>query len=173
MLTVPLLIVAMFLAPGGAEQWHYMNVFLFCFFVGALLPRWGWQIAALLQQMGGWPRTVLLVTLVLVFMFARRLLAPTAFAPPLVVLLESMAAGVGVVMLLYGRDRAFFHAVPMELLARLSFGVYLLHVVVLSVIGHAVIPFLPEQLRPVQALGLSLLLSSGDAQSSRCWLPGC
>jgi peptidoglycan/LPS O-acetylase OafA/YrhL len=159
LLTAPLLIVAMFLAPGGAAQWHYMNVFLFCFFVGALLPRWGWQVAALLRQMRGWPRAMLLVTLVLIFMFARRLLAPTAFAPPLVVLLESMAAGVGVVMLLYGRDRALFHAAPMELLAKLSFGVYLLHVVILSVIGHAVIRFLPQQLGPVQALGLSLLLS--------------
>ncbi|MFC7555804.1 acyltransferase family protein [Pseudoroseomonas wenyumeiae] len=122
MVTAPLLVAAMFLAPGGAMQWHYMNVFLFCFFVGALVPRWGWKVAALLRQMGGWPRVALLAALVLVFMFSRRLLAPTAFAPPLVVVLESLAAGVGVVLLLHGRERAFFHAAPMELLARLSFG---------------------------------------------------
>ncbi|RKK05368.1 acyltransferase [Pseudoroseomonas wenyumeiae] len=159
MVTAPLLVAAMFLAPGGAMQWHYMNVFLFCFFVGALVPRWGWKVAALLRQMGGWPRVALLAALVLVFMFSRRLLAPTAFAPPLVVVLESLAAGVGVVLLLHGRERAFFHAAPMELLARLSFGIYLLHVVVLSVLGHAVFPFLPEHLGPAQALGFGLLLT--------------
>jgi peptidoglycan/LPS O-acetylase OafA/YrhL len=157
--TAVLLMAAMFLAPGGAEHWHYMNVFLFCFFVGALVPRWGSQVAAMLRQMGGWPRVVLLAGLILIFMFARRLLAPAAFAPPLVVVLESICAGVAVVMLLYGRDRAFFHAAPMALLAKLSFGVYLLHVVVLSVIGHAVLPFLPAQFGAAQALGFSLLLA--------------
>ncbi|MBC9179313.1 acyltransferase family protein [Pseudoroseomonas ludipueritiae] len=159
LVAAPLLIAAMFLAPGSAEQWHYMNVFLFSFFIGALVPRWGWQVAAWLGQMGRWQRIALLVALVLVFMFSRRLLAPTIFAPPLVVVLETLAAGIGVVMLLHGRDRAFFHAAPMELLARLSFGIYLLHVLVLSVIGHAVMPFVPENLGPAQALGFGLLLT--------------
>lgn len=159
LMTIPVLLLAMFLAPGGAEQWHYMNVFLFCFFIGALVPRWGWHVAALLGQMDKWPRLVLLTALILTFMFARRLLAPAIFAPPLVVVLESMAAGIGVVMLLYGRDRAFFHTPPMALLARLSFGIYLLHVVVLSVLGHALIPFLPERLEPAQALGFGLLVT--------------
>ena len=159
MVTALLLVAAMFWAPGGAERWHYMNVFLFCFFVGAMLPRWGSGVAVLLGQMDNRSRAVLLSTLVLVFMFARRLLAPGEFAPPLVVLLETMGAGVAVVMLLHGRDRAIFHAAPMELLARVSFGVYLLHVVVLSVLGHAVLPFLPTGLGPVQALGFGLLLT--------------
>ncbi|MFC7556197.1 acyltransferase family protein [Pseudoroseomonas wenyumeiae] len=172
MVTAPLLVAAMFLAPGGAMQWHYMNVFLFCFFVGALVPRWGWKVAALLRQMGGWPRVALLAALVLVFMFSRRLLAPTAFAPPLVVVLESLAAGVGVVLLLHGRERAFFHAAPMELLARLSFGIYLLHVVVLSVLGHAVFPSCRStwgRRRP----SASACCSPWRRWASRCWSPGC
>jgi peptidoglycan/LPS O-acetylase OafA/YrhL len=159
MVTVPLLVTAMFFAPGEAKQWHHMNVFLFSFFLGALVPRWGWRVAAMLGQMGGWHRAMLLVALALIFMFTRRLLDPAAFAPPLVVLLESLAAGVGVVMLFHGRDRAFFHAAPVALLAKLSFGVYLLHAVVLSVIGRMLIPFLPDHLGPAQALGCSLLLT--------------
>lgn len=159
LVAAPLLVAAMFLAPGSAERWHYMNVFLFCFFVGALVPRWGWKIAAYLEQMDRWHRIALLAALVLVFMFSRRLLAPTIFAPPLVVVLESMAAGIGVILLLHGRDRAFFHAPPMALLAKLSFGIYLLHVVVLSVLGHLALPFLPQLPGPAQALGLGLLLT--------------
>lgn len=159
--TCAVLVAAMFLVPGGAERWHYMNVFLFSFFVGALIPRWGSRVAEMLRRMEGWPRLTLLAVAALVFMFARRLIAPAEFAPPLVVALETVCAGLAVVMLLYGRDHAFFHTAPMALLAKLSFGVYLLHVVVLSVIGHAVLPFLPANLGTGQALGFSLLLTLG------------
>lgn len=157
--TALLLLAAMFLAPGRTEQWHYMNIFLFCFFAGALLPRWGAAIAAALGGMQAWPRRLLLAALLLVFLFARRLLAPEVFAPPLVVLLETLGAVTGVVLLMHGRDHALFRAAPMRLLARLSFGIYLLHVIVLSVIGHAVLPWLPAQLGPAQALGLGVLIT--------------
>lgn len=158
-ITAPLLLVAMFLAPGESERWHHMNVFLFCFFAGALVPRWGWQVVSRLRQTHRWPRTAILAILMLVFLFSRRVLAPAELAPPVAVVLESLAAAVGVAMLLYGRDRAFFHARPIQLLARLSFGVYLLHVVVLSVLGHAVLPFLPAQLGAAEALVAGLLLT--------------
>ncbi|MBU8541465.1 acyltransferase family protein [Falsiroseomonas tokyonensis] len=153
------LCAAMFLLPGSAARWHHMNVFLFCFFLGALLPRWGRPVATWLLRLGRWPRMAVLALLTLVFLFSRRLLAPDAFAPPGAVLLEALCAAVAVVLLLHGRDRVFFHAAPMRLLARLSFGLYLLHMIVLSVIGHAVLPWLPVQLGPVAALGWGLLLT--------------
>ncbi|MDP3418326.1 acyltransferase [Falsiroseomonas sp.] len=159
MLAALILCAAMFLLPGSAERWHYMNVFLFSFFLGALLPRWGWPVAAGLLRLGRVPRIALLTLLALVFLFSRRLLGPDEFAPPTVVLLETLCAAVAVVLLLHGGDRAFFHAAPMRLLARLSFGIYLLHVIVLSVLGHAVLPWLPVELGPMAALGWGLLLA--------------
>lgn len=157
--TAVVLLAAMFLAPGKAEQWHYMNIFLFSFFVGALVPRWGGHVATLLDQIGNGPRIVLLSVLVLVFMFSRRVIAPAEFAPALAVALETVSAGVGVVLLLHARDRAIFHAAPMQLLARLSFGIYLLHAIVLGVIGHATLPLLPTGLGAAEALGYGLLLT--------------
>jgi len=153
------LCAAMFLLPGSAERWHYMNVFLFCFFLGALVPRWGRPVAEGLLRLGRGPRAAVLTLLVLVFLFSRRVLGPDAFAPPQVVLLEAVCAAVAVVLLLHGRDRVFFHAAPMRLLARLSFGIYLLHMIVLSVLVHAVLPWLPMQLGPMAALGWGLLLT--------------
>jgi peptidoglycan/LPS O-acetylase OafA/YrhL len=150
----------MFILPGAPEKYHYMNVFTFCFFMGALIPRWGRPVAAWFYRSGPSIRRAVILISLLSIMFARRLLAPDAFAPATAVLVETLCASLLIVVVLFGRDRAFFRLWAVRTLAEISYGVYLLHVLVLNVIAHSVLPMMPNLLGSAEALGCGFLLAA-------------
>lgn len=154
------LVMAMFMMPGRPEQYHYMHVFIPCFFAGALIPRWGRPLATWFYQSERAIRVLIILISALVLMLTRRVLAPSEFAPADVVLMETLCASVLIAVVLFGRDRAFYHSWGMRTLAEISYGVYLLHCIVLLVIGHAIMPMMPDLLGGPAALGSAFLLAA-------------
>lgn len=152
-----LLLGGMFLLPG--ERLHHMNVFLPCFFVGALIPLHGGDLA---RRLSAAPRPLRLLAAgaaALALLATRRVVAPDEFVVPGVVLVETAGAALLIALLLFGPDRPLFHRRPMRVLAEISYGVYLLHCILLLALARAVLPALPDRLGGAEALAAGLLLA--------------
>lgn len=137
------LVSAMFLAPGDPENYLRMNLFTFCFFIGAAIPLHGKRIHQAYIRLPDNTRKILLVSLVLTFMFARILINPTDPRPPSVILVESICAAALVTIVLFSPHERYFVSPVLQWLGRISYGVYLLHLIVLFALVHFALPLLP------------------------------
>lgn len=138
-----LLVAAMFLAPGDPDNYQRMNLFTFCFFVGAAIPLHGRSIYQLYRQLPAKLRKLLVVMIVLTFMAARILINPDNPRPPSVILIETLCAAFLVAIVLFGSEGKYLSSPFLQWLGRISYGVYLLHLIILFALVHLVVPLLP------------------------------
>ncbi len=138
-----LLVSAMFLAPGDADNYARMNLFTFCFFIGAAIPLYGRPVHQAYMRLPESLRRALLVALVLTFMFARILIEPTDPRPASVILVETICSAALVTITLFSSRRRYFSSPVLQWLGRISYGVYLLHLIVLFSLVHFALPLLP------------------------------
>lgn len=137
------LVCAMFLAPGDADNYARMNLFTFCFFIGAAIPLHGKPVhEAYLRLPRRW-RRALLAALVLTFMFARILIEPTDPRPASVILVETLCSAALVTITLFSSRGRHLSSPLLQWLGRISYGVYLLHLIVLFALVHFALPLLP------------------------------
>jgi len=155
LVTLGVLVALMLLWPTERRPLAYVPVFLASFFVGALVPRWGGHVAHRFSRMTRPARWTLVGLILVLLMFADRILAPTRFVSGEVALIETLAAGVLVTLILFGPDRRFYRAWPVRTLGEISYGVYLLHLIVMNVVAFAVLPHLPTALAGGEAVALS------------------
>lgn len=153
------LVSAMFLAPGDPENYLRMNLFTFCFFIGAAIPLHGKRIHEAYIRLPDSTRKILLVSLVLTFMFARILINPTDPRPPSVILVESICAAALVTIVLFSSHERYFVSPVLQWLGRISYGVYLLHLIVLFALVHFALPLLPLG-STAEALNATVLLAA-------------
>lgn len=138
-----LLIAAMFLAPGEPDNYLRMNVFTFCFFIGAAIPLHMQHIHRVFVRLPDNIYRLLLISVVLTFMFARRVIDPSDFDSPAVTLVESICAAVLIAVALFNPRHRFSGSPVLQWLGRVSYGVYLLHLIVLFALVHFARPLLP------------------------------
>jgi peptidoglycan/LPS O-acetylase OafA/YrhL len=136
-LTFAGLILAMFIVPGTFADMH---VFLFCFFVGAVVPRVGQAVVSYIYTWSDTARWLAVAATLLAFMFSRRLIDPFSHASGPVILTESLCAGFVVALTLYGRPLKFFRNSVVQWLGRASYGIYLFHLIVLFALAHIFLP---------------------------------
>ncbi len=137
------LVSAMFLAPGDPENYFRMNLFTFCFFIGAAIPLHGKRIHQAYVRLPGILRKILVASLVLTFMFARILMEPTDPRPPSVILVETICAAALVTIVLFSSRKRYSNSPVLQWLGRISYGVYLLHLIVLFALVHFALHLLP------------------------------
>jgi peptidoglycan/LPS O-acetylase OafA/YrhL len=133
----------MFLAPGSTENYLRMNLFTFCFFIGAAIPLHGRRVHQDYMRLPKSARKVLLATLVLTFMFARIIINPIDPRPPSVIFVETVCAAGLVTIVLFSPGRRVFDAPVLQWLGRISYGVYLLHHIVMFALIHFALRLLP------------------------------
>lgn len=137
------LVAVMFLAPGDPENYHRMNLFTFCFFIGAAIPLHGKRVYEAYSRLPANLRTILLGVIILTFMFARILINPTDPRPPSVIFVETICSAALVTIVLFTRGKRHFDSPLLQWLGRISYGVYLLHLIVLFALVHFALPQLP------------------------------
>lgn len=137
------LVSAMFLAPGDADNYARMNLFTFCFFIGAAIPLYGRPVHQAYMRLPASARGALLVALVLTFMFARILIEPTDPRPASVILVETICSAALVTITLFSSRRQYFSSPVLQWLGRISYGVYLLHLIVMFSLVHFALPSIP------------------------------
>ncbi len=139
----------MFVLPGNPHRYLLMNIFTFSFFLGALIPRYGALVANWYGKRDRRGRLLILAATVLPFMFARRLIEPSTFAPPPVVLIETLCSAMIVTLVLYRPAPPILTRPFAQILGRVSYGIYLLHLIVLFALVHIFFPVIP----PLEAAG--------------------
>lgn len=154
---VALSFVFMFILPRQEHDYLHLHIFVFSFLLGALVPRYGRGLA---DRFGGLrPRTkvFVLTCVLLAFMFTRRLIDPINFVPKPVVIIESVASAFIVSLALFRQVPRFMHSPIVQALGRISYGIYLFHLIVLFGLVYLLFPLLPPAVGG-SALLLSLLL---------------
>jgi peptidoglycan/LPS O-acetylase OafA/YrhL len=149
----------MFGWPTHVDSLADMHVFLLCFFVGALIPVNGRWLAERFYGLHPWIQRGLLLAALLALMFASRLIAPGVHASPTVVLIETTAAAFLITTVFFGPERKVYRLWPSRTLGEVSYGVYLLHLLILNVVARALLPLFPEPLSPGAALGITFVMA--------------
>jgi peptidoglycan/LPS O-acetylase OafA/YrhL len=160
-ITLCVLIAVMFLWPTQDYPFAYIPMFLASFFIGASIPRWGRPLASQFYLLGRAGQRMILAAAILPMMFAHRLLAPGYFVSADVAFIETVCAALLVTVVLFGPDRPFYRSWGARTLGEISYGVYLLHMVVLHAIAHTMLPLLPSTLSGPEGLLNSYLLAIG------------
>jgi peptidoglycan/LPS O-acetylase OafA/YrhL len=136
------LVVAMFaIAPLPGN----LQIFAFSFFVGALIPRYGRTVARWYEALGPVGRRLLLLAALLPFMFGRRLILTFHPSVAATTLVESLCAGVVVSLILFRPCPRLFATPLLQWLGRVSYGIYLLHIIVLFALAYLVLPYLSTE----------------------------
>lgn len=150
-------LLLMFGLPLQPHHRIYVHIFLFSFLLGALVPRYGGRLADAFGGLGPLARYSYLLALALVFMFARRLIDPEQFAPKPVIIIESLVATVFVSLALYRSVPGFMTGRLVQALGRISYGIYLFHLIVLFALVNLLLPALPPAIGERALLVSSLL----------------
>ena len=133
------------------------HMFMVCFFVGALIPSLGAPVAARFRAWGRWERWTALTLALLAMGWFQRFYAPAAFVDPAVVLVNTAAAAFLVTIVYHDPGARVLRSRPLLFLGEISYGLYLMHFLVLFVIAHAVAPWIPAPLDPAVAIVANLL----------------
>lgn len=143
LVTTAVLMLAMFLPKSLTVGWYDMNIYAFSFYAGALVPRYGAAGARWYARLPGSWRALALAGVILVFMFGRRVIYPGEFVSPRVVLVESLCATVIVAIVMFRPTPRLFASSVVQGLGQISYGVYLLHLIVLFAFIHAFLKEVP------------------------------
>lgn len=135
-----------------------VDTFLACFYVGALIPRYGDIIARRFFALGKLSQTFIVVLVIATAGLFERFYSPTVFIDPVTIFVTTICAAL-IVTLIYHDPQGRILAKPsLMVLGEISYGLYLVHFLVLFVIAHAVSPAFYRPLEPVEALITNLAL---------------
>jgi peptidoglycan/LPS O-acetylase OafA/YrhL len=137
-----LIVLVMFLVPGTLADMH---VFTFSFFLGALIPRVGAAVARRYERWDASRRWAVLAAVVLAFMFSRRLIDPVSRDSAPVIIIESLCAAFIIALALFRQPPRLFTRPAVQWLGQISYGIYLLHLIVLFALAYAFLPAAPLQ----------------------------
>lgn len=160
LVSILVLTMGMFLLPGHPQHYSYMNLFTLSFVLGAMVPLWGQGPATLFLRQRPKLRLSAIAALILAMMWARRLLAPETFAPAGAILIETLCATALVAIALFGREHRFHRHPWVVRLSLSSYSLYLLHLPVLFVFAHLLLPRLPQNLSGSEYLITTALLAA-------------
>jgi peptidoglycan/LPS O-acetylase OafA/YrhL len=135
-----------------------VNYFI-CFFIGALIPRFGAAVARAYFDLPRAIRLVVLGTALATMGWFERVSAPELHMDPAEVMAMTIAAAFLVAIVYYGPARPWLQTRTALFLGEVSYGIYLIHFGVLFAIAHAVAPHVGP-LAPAEALALNLALAA-------------
>lgn len=135
-----------------------VNMFMMCFFAGALIPDVGARVARTFRAWSRGARIASVAGALLVLGGFQRLWAPDAFVDPLTTLASTLAAAFLVTIVYFDPGARALRSRALLFLGEISYGLYLMHLPVLFVIAHAVAPLFPTPLEPMAAIALNLAL---------------
>lgn len=156
-------LLMMFGLPPRQHDYLQAHIYLFSFILGALVPRCGRQLADRFGDLRPAIRISTLMVAALAFMFARQLIEPLQLDSKLVVIVESLIATLVVALALFGKVPAFMLSGIVQQLGRISYGIYLFHLIVLFGLANLLFPIVPLALadKPLlTSLGLCILTLS-------------
>jgi peptidoglycan/LPS O-acetylase OafA/YrhL len=137
------LILLMFLPRSVSLSVANLNIYLFCFFAGALIPRYAKRWVDRYARLTVAQRGILLAAAVLSFMFARQVIEPASVSAA-VVLVETLCSTFIVSLALLRPIPDWMNSATLQYLGRISYGIYLLHLIVLFALVNLFVADLPR-----------------------------
>ncbi|WP_203425259.1 acyltransferase [Sinorhizobium sp. BG8] len=163
-------IALMYFTPGDPRLYYRMNLYTFCFVMGALVPLYGERLIRVYDRLPRLIRRIALVVAVLTFMFARPLVAPTGTSST-VILMETISATFIVALVLFRPAPSILKTGVAQEIGRISYGIYLFHLLVIFVVAHALMPLMrPDGTAEEVALLLVLGISSLAVTLVLAWI---
>jgi peptidoglycan/LPS O-acetylase OafA/YrhL len=150
-----LLVSLMFVDLPGLRN---VETYLFPFFLGCLVPRYGAAPAAAFGRLPAALRTGTVLTVLALALWFERLYSPAVFKDPSTVLVMTLCAGFLVTVVFFG-SRSVLRWRGFLFLGEISYSLYLIHFTVLFAVAHAVGFSLMRPPSPGEALALNLLLA--------------
>ncbi|MEP0316431.1 MAG: acyltransferase [Hyphomonas sp.] len=138
----------------------HVNVYLIAFFLGALIPAYGRSVANLYFRFPKWFRYLLIACALFAGMFVQRIFRPWIHVDPSSVLVVSLAASFLVTITYYGRNEGWLASKWLVFLGDISYGLYLLHFIILFAFADLIGPFLGANASPISALAMMTLIAA-------------
>ncbi|WP_230532587.1 acyltransferase family protein [Microvirga roseola] len=155
-ITVGLVLLTMMFAPGLSIG--HLETFLFAFYLGALIPRWSGAPAQAFLHLGTPARLAIICMVLIVMAGTERLYTPTTFSDPRSVLIVTLCAAVLVSVIYYNPRGGLLRRPSLVFLGEISYGLYLIHMLVLFMLAHAIAPS-AASLDPSEAVALNIGLA--------------
>lgn len=138
----------------------HVNVYLIAFFLGALIPNYGRMVADLYFRFPKWFRYLLIAGALFAGMFVQRIFRPWVHVDPSSVLVVSLAATFLVTITFYGRSEGWLASKKLVFLGDISYGLYLLHFIILFAFAELLGPMLGADPSPVTALAMMAFIAA-------------
>jgi peptidoglycan/LPS O-acetylase OafA/YrhL len=152
-----LALITLMFVPGLSAR--HIETFLFAFYLGALIPRWGAALTHRFFRLEVAVRWFIISAILLLAMSVERLCAPTAFADPVPVLVVTLCAAALVAIVYFGQRSGVLGWRGLIFLGEISYGLYLIHTLVLFTLAHKIAPALEGSLTVGEALALNFGLA--------------
>ena len=133
-----------------------LHVFTVSFFAGALVPEVGEGLARRFFQLPRPARIAATLGVLAVMAWFQRVHAPAAFVDPVVVLVTTAGAAFLVAVVLFNPRGRLLAWRPFLFVGEVSYGLYLMHFLVLFVLAHAAAPLMEGPLAPPAAILVGL-----------------
>lgn len=133
-----------------------VHMFMMCFYAGALIPTVGGAVAVRFGALPRWARVASIALALAALAWFQRVYAPAAFADPLVILVNTLAATFLVTVVYFDPHARLLRSRALLFLGEISYALYLTHLLVLFVIVHALAPHISAPLPAWQAIMVNL-----------------
>ncbi len=138
---------------------RFLDEFLICFFVGALIPVHGHRLAQAFFAVPVWMRASVILLVTASLMWFGRFVTPDVFNHPFTILVQTGCAAFLVTVVYFGGTMWPLSNRLFDWLGDISYSIYLVHFIVLFTLAHFVAPRLLD-VQPVEALFLNVLLAA-------------
>ncbi len=155
-ITGGLALLAVMLAPGLSVG--HIETYLLAFYLGALIPRFGAPLVQAFFRQSYPARTMIVCVVLTLVMSFNRLFTPDSFHPPITALVVMLGSALLVAVVYYGPRTGLLRWRIFLFLGEISYGLYLIHFLVLFMLAHALAPRLAS-LSPGEALVLNIGLA--------------